>query len=126
MLSSLPSSPLLILIVGRSRHVALYYDAQVRPHLHCPAIIDPESYSPTNIKFLLHTSNKRPVGVIISNGVSEAIKAKVEAIVKELDGEEERLWNGEGEKTGIEREEVMFVCMLVEIKEKMGPVGAVR
>ena len=100
-----------LLIVGRTRPIAVQQGKSLAPRFTYTAVIDLPHYTVENLRLVLETLNPTPKGVLVGGGVSVEVQQEVEAIVKELN------------RSMTEGERLHFICIPVGIKEKLGPEG---
>jgi hypothetical protein len=100
-----------LLIIGRTRPIAVQQGENLAPHFTYTAVIDLPRYTVENLRLVLETLNPTPKGVLVGGGVSVEVQQEVEAFVKERNESK-----GEGER-------LHFICIPVGIKEKLGAEG---
>jgi hypothetical protein len=100
-----------LLIIGRTRPIAIQQGESLAPHFTYTAIIDLPHYIVKNLRLVLETLNPTPKGVLVGGGVSVEVQQEVEAIIKELN------------QSMREGERLHFICIPVGIKEKLGAEG---
>jgi len=113
-ISTMANQPIPLLIIGRTRPIAVQQGQDLAPHFAYTAIIDLPNYSSTNIHLLLSTLNPSPEGVVVGGGVTLELQQEVEALIRTEN--EER---GEGEK-------LKLVVIPVGIKERVGAEGLMK
>ena len=106
--------PIPLLIIARTRPIALQQSASLSPHFTYTAILDQEHYSTSSVRLSLETLSPTPLGIVVGGGLDVEVQKEVRALVKE--------WNSEKE----EREKLKLVCIPVGIREKVGAEGLLK
>ena len=108
------STPIPLLIVGRTRPIALQQSASLAPHFTYTAILDQEHYSPSNVRFSLEILSPTPLGIVVGGGLNVEVQEEVKKLVEELN-------------SGVEEgKRLKLVCIPVGIREKVGAEGLLK
>jgi hypothetical protein len=78
----MPRQSIPLLIIGRTRPIAVQQGESLAPHFTYTAVIDLPHYTVENLQLVLETLNPTPKGILLGGGVSVEVQQEVKAFVR--------------------------------------------